>query len=128
MAGKCCGLDYRRKDTMQWISVIRLPDFITIQDFNWAVITAQKKKKIDCSRAKFLPIDEGKCVQIMHVGSYDKEPSTIELMDKYLSENGYENDITCTRHHHEIYLSDPRKTVTEKLKTVIRHPIKLKEN
>ena len=118
------GIDYRDKSTFCWISVIRLPDFITQADFDWAVENASKKKKIDCSSAEFLTIDEGLCVQIMHVGPYDNEPASVALMDKFLAENGYENDITATRLHHEIYLSDARKVAPEKCKTVIRHPIK----
>ena len=118
------GIDYRDKSTFCWISVIRLPDFITQADFDWAVQTVSKKKKIDCSKAEFLTIDEGLCVQIMHVGPYDNEPASVALMDKFLAENGYENDITATRLHHEIYLSDARKVAPEKWKTVIRHPIK----
>ena len=118
------GIDYRDKSTFCWISVIRLPDFITQADFDWAVENASKKKKIDCSSAEFLTIDEGLCVQIMHVGPYDNEPASVALMDKFLTENGYENDITATRLHHEIYLSDARKVAPEKCKTVIRHPIK----
>ncbi len=120
------GIDYGNKDTFKWISVIRLPDFITKKDFDWAVETASKKKKIDCSIAEFMTIDEGLCVQIMHNGSYDDEPASVALMDEYLVENGYENDINDKRLHHEIYLSDPRKTATEKCKTVIRHPIRKK--
>ena len=118
------GIDYRDKSTFCWISVIRLPDFITQADFDWAVENASKKKMIDCSSAEFLTIDEGLCVQIMHVGPYDNEPASVALMDKFLAENGYENDITATRLHHEIYLSDARKVAPEKWKTVIRHPIK----
>ncbi len=107
-----------------WISVIRLPDFITQADFDWAVENASKKKRIDCSRAEFLTIDEGLCVQIMHIGPYDNEPASVALMDKFLAENGYENDMTASRLHHEIYLSDARKVAPENWKTVIRHPIK----
>ena len=118
------GIDYRDKSTFCWISVIRLPDFITKADFDWAVQTASKKKKIDCSTVEFLTIEEGLCVQIMHIGPYDDEPASVALMDKFLAENGYENDITATRLHHEIYLSDARKVAPEKWKTVIRHPIK----
>ncbi len=120
------GLDYGNKDTFKWISVIRLPDFITKKDFDWAVENAIKKKKIDCSLAEFMTIDEGLCVQIMHNGSYDDEPASVALMDEYLAENGYENDINDNRLHHEIYLSDPRKTAPDKCKTVIRHPIRKK--
>lgn len=118
------GIDYSNKGTFKWISVIRLPDFITKKDFDWAVETATKKKKIDCSVAEFMTIDEGLCVQIMHCGSYDDEPESVALMDEYLAENGYENDINDKRLHHEIYLSYPRKTAPEKCKTVIRHPIR----
>ena len=118
------GIDYRDKSTFCWISVIRLPDFITQADFDWAVENASKKKKIDCSRAEFLTIDEGLCVQIMHIGQYDNEPASVALMDKFLAENGYENDMTASRLHHEIYLSDARKVAPENWKTVIRHPIK----
>ena len=118
------GMDYSRKDAFRWISLIRLPDFITEADFRWAVETAEKKKKFDCSSAEFLTVEEGLCVQIMHLGSYDDEPASVALMDAYLAENGYENDFSDTRLHHEIYLSDPRKTAPEKLKTVIRHPIR----
>lgn len=118
------GVDYLHKETFSWISIIRLPEFITKKDFDWAVKTASAKKKIDCSKAEFLTIEEGLCVQIMHHGPYDKEPTSVEIMDKYLAENGYENDFSDTRLHHEIYLSDPRKSTPDKLKTVIRHPIK----
>lgn len=118
------GIDYSDKSTFCWISVIRLPDFITKKDLDWAVETVTKKKKLDCSKAEFLTIDEGLCVQIMHTGSFDNEPATIELMNQYVDENGYENDFSDSRMHHEIYLSDARKVSPEKWKTVIRHPIK----
>lgn len=118
------GIDYNNKDTFNWISVIRLPDFITEKDFAWAVQTATKKKKIDCSPAEFLTIDEGLCVQIMHQGSFDAEPANVALMDDYLKEHGYENDINEQRLHHEIYMSDARRVAPEKWKTVIRHPIR----
>ena len=100
-------------------------DFVTKADFDWAVETASKKKKLDCSPAEFRTIDEGLCVQIMHLGPYDTEPASVAQMDAYLAQNGYENDLTASRLHHEIYLSDPRKTAPEKQKTVIRHPIKV---
>lgn len=118
------GVDYGDKDSFQWISVIRLPDFVTEQDFAWAVETASKKKKTDCSAAEFFTIEEGLCVQIMHLGAFDDEPATVALMDAYLQENGYENDFGDVRMHHEIYLSDARRVAPEKWKTVIRHPIK----
>ena len=118
------GIDYADKAAFNWISVIRLPEFITKKDFEWAVETASEKKKLDCSSAEFLTIDEGLCVQIMHIGAFDDEPQTVALMDEYIAQNGYENDITESRLHHEIYLSDARKVAPEKWKTVIRHPIK----
>ena len=118
------GIDYSNKDTFNWISVIRLPDFITEKDFAWAVQTATRKKKIDCAPAEFLTIDEGLCVQIMHQGSFDSEPATVALLEDYLKEQGYENNINEQRLHHEIYMSDARKVAPEKWKTVIRHPIK----
>ena len=120
------GVDYSRKDEFQWISLIRLPDFVTKEDFEWAVAEATKKKKTDFSKVEFMTIKEGLCVQCMHVGAYDDEPATIALMDKFLQDNGYENDFSETRLHHEIYLSDARRVAPEKLKTVIRHPIKTK--
>jgi hypothetical protein len=118
------GIDYSHKENFQWISVIRLPDFVTKADFDWAVDEATRKKKMDFSKVEFLEIEEGLCVQCMHSGSYDDEPATIAAMDKFIADNGYENDISDTRRHHEIYLSDARKVAPEKLKTVIRHPIK----
>ncbi len=117
-------MDYSNKDAFNWISVIRLPDFVTKADFDWAVENAAKKKKMDCSGAEFFTVEEGLCVQIMHIGPFDDEPATVAVMDAYLEENGYENDINDVRLHHEIYLSDARKTAREKWKTVIRHPIR----
>ena len=121
------GIDYSDKSTFNWISVIRLPDFVTQKDFDWATGEAEKKKHLDCSKAEFLTIDEGLCVQIMHMGPFDDEPATVSMMDAYLLENGYDNDFSESRLHHEIYLSDARKVAPEKWKTVIRHPIKRKE-
>lgn len=121
------GVDYTNKSTFNWISVIRLPDFVTGDDFNWAVTEASQKKKMDCSAAEFLTIDEGLCVQILHLGAFDDEPDTVAIMDEYLEAHGYENDFSSRRLHHEIYLSDARKVAPEKWKTVIRHPIKRKE-
>ena len=120
------GVDYSNKNTFKWISVIRLPDFVSEKDFDWAVKTASHKKKIDCSKAEFLTIEEGLCVQIMHYGPFDNEPATINIMNKFLEQNGYQNDFSDTRRHHEIYLSDVNKVSPEKWKTVIRHPIKKK--
>ena len=122
--GNKTGIDYNSKDKFNFISIIRLPDFVTKADFKWAVREATKKKKQDFSKVEFLTYNEGICVQCMHIGSYDDEPKTIELMHEYMKENGYELDITDTRFHHEIYLSDPRRCDVSKLKTVVRHPIK----
>ena len=118
------GIDYGRKQDFKWISVIRLPDFITREDFEWAVGEAERKKNIDPSKIEFLEYDEGLCVQCMHIGPYDEEPATVELMHEFMESQGYTLDITDKRMHHEIYLSDARKTAPEKLRTVIRHPIK----
>ncbi len=118
------GVDYGHKETFKWISVIRLPDFVTREDFDWAVEEATQKKKQDFSKAEFLTCDEGLCVQCMHVGPYDDEPATVALMHEYMKKQGYALDITDQRLHHEIYLSDARKVDPEKLKTVIRHPIR----
>ena len=118
------GVDYAHKENFRWISVIRLPDFVTVEDFNWAVKEATRKKKADFSKAEFLTCDEGLCVQCMHIGPYDTEPATVSLMHAYAERQGYMPDITDKRLHHEIYLSDARKVAPEKLKTVIRHPIR----
>lgn len=118
------GMEDSDKSSFNWISVIRLPDFVSERDFDWAVQAAAKKKRIDCSSAEFLSVEEGLCVQMMHLGAFDDEPQTVAVMDEYLKEHGYVNDLTDQRLHHEIYLSDPRKTSPERCKTVIRHPIK----
>ena len=120
------GVDYTHKEAFNWISVIRLPDFVTEEDFRWAVDEAGKKKKQDFSKAEFLTVEEGLCVQCMHIGPYDDEPATVSRMHEFMEQQGYVLDITDKRLHHEIYLSDARKTAPEKLKTVIRHPIKKK--
>lgn len=118
------GIDYSRKEDFNFISIIRLPDFVTKEDFDWAIEEAAKKKKEDFSKVEFLTYDEGLCVQCMHIGSYDDEPATIEMMHDFMTDEGYELDITDKRFHHEIYLSDARRVAPEKLKTVIRHPVK----
>jgi len=118
------GVDYTHKEDFNFISVIRLPDFVTNNDVDWAIAEATKKKKTDFSKVEFFTYDEGLCVQCMHIGSYDDEPATVELMHEFMTSEGYELDITDKRMHHEIYLSDARKVVSEKLRTVIRHPIK----
>lgn len=117
-------IDYEKKELFQFISIIRLPDFVTKEEFQWAINEATKKKKQDFSQVEFMTYEEGKCVQCMHLGSYDDEPKTIEMMCQYVVENGYAIDISDTRYHHEIYLSDPRRCDVSKLKTVIRLPIK----
>ena len=118
------GMDYSKKEELNFISIIMLPDFVKEKDFKWAIKEATKKKKTDFSKVEFFIYEEGLCVQCMHIGSYDDEPITTKLMENYARENGYEINITDTKYHHEIYLSDPRKSETAKLKTVIRHPIK----
>ena len=118
------GLDYNKKEDMEFISMIRLPDFVTKEEFDWAINEATNKKKQDFSKGEYLTYNEGLCVQCMHIGSYDNEPTTIEMMEEYAEENGYEIDINKNRFHHEIYLSDPRRCAINNLKTVIRHPIK----
>lgn len=120
------GIDYVHKESFQFISAIRLPDFVTKRDFEWAVEEAEKKKKTDFSKVEFLPYQEGLCVQCMHIGPYDTEPATVERMHEYMSAQGYVLDITDQRRHHEIYLSDVRRVDPSKWKTVVRHPIKLR--
>ena len=118
------GIDYSRKEDFRFISMIRLPDFVTKEDFGWAVEEAGRKKKEDFSKVEFFTYDEGLCVQCMHIGAYDDEPATVELMHDFMAAQGYELDITDKRLHHEIYLSDARRVAPERLKTVIRHPVK----
>jgi hypothetical protein len=101
---------------------------VTENDFRWAVQEATVKKKQDFSKVEFLTVEEGLCVQCMHIGPYDDEPATVQLMHEYMEREGYELDITDERRHHEIYLSDARKTAPEKLRTVIRHPIRIRNN
>ena len=117
------GVDYSDKSSFNWISVIRMPVFVTKEEFEWAVQEAEKKKKVDCSKAEFITVTEGECVHMMHIGPFDDEPATVAIMDEYIEKMGYKNDFSDTRLHHEIYISDMRKTEPEKLKTVIRHPI-----
>lgn len=121
------GIDYAHKENFQWISVIRIPDFVKEDDFRWAVDEATEKKKQDFSKVEFLTVEEGLCVHCMHIGSYDDEPATVSMMHEYMEHQGYELDITDKRLHHEIYLSDARKVAPEKLKTVIRHPIRMED-
>lgn len=118
------GVDYSQKESFQWISLIRLPDFITQHDYEWAVAEAARKKKRDFSSVTFFTYQEGLCVQCMHIGAFDEEPVTALAMENYAKENGYIIDITDDRYHHEIYLTDPRKGAAAKQKTVIRHPVK----
>lgn len=119
------GVDYAHKESFNWIAAIRLPDFVTREVFDWAVREATKKKKVDCSITEYLQVDEGLCVQCLHVGSYDDEPATVEAMDAFARERGYEVDLSEERRHHEVYPSDARKVAPDKLKTIVRHPIKL---
>lgn len=118
------GMDYGNKAGLNWISCIRLPEFISPADVAWAAARAAEKKKLDCPAAEFLTIEEGLCVQMMHQGPFDAEPATVEVMDQYLAEQGFVKDVGGERLHHEIYLSDPRRVAPEKWKTVIRQPIK----
>lgn len=118
------GVDYAHKETFEWVSMIRLPEFVTREEFDWAVQEATAKKKKDFSKAEFFSYDEGLCVQCMHVGPYDAEPETLAQMDAFAAAQGYAVDFSETRFHHEIYLSDPRRTAPEKWKTVLRHPIR----
>lgn len=118
------GFDPMRKAEFSWISCIRLPDFVTPETFAWAKETAERKKRQDFSQAELLSVDEGLCVQCMHVGPYDDEPPTIAAMRTFAEENGCRVDLGPQRLHHEIYLSDPRRTAPEKIKTVIRIPVR----
>jgi hypothetical protein len=118
------GVDYAHKEDFVFISLIRLPDFVSKEDFDWAIIEATRKKKRDYSKVEFFTYAEGLCVQSMHLGPYDNEPVTVSAMHAFIADQGYELDISDTRYHHEIYLSDVRKVTPEKLKTVVRHPIK----
>lgn len=126
MEGGAPGVDYRNKSGFNWISIIRVPEFVTEEVFAWAKEEAQRKKGIDTSLAELITVSEGLCVQCLHIGSYNEEPATVAKMDRYLLEQGYENDISDRRRHHEIYLSDPRKVSPERMKTVIRHPVRPK--
>lgn len=118
------GIDYSHKEDFNFISMIRLPDFVKKEDFLWAKEEASAKKKTDFSKVEFLTYEEGECVQCMHIGSYDTEPQTVKIMHDFAEEKGYRIDISDIRRHHEIYLSDPRKCDVSRLKTVIRHPVK----
>ena len=118
------GVDYARKQDFNWISCIRLPGFVTRDEFDWAVAEATRKKKADFSSAELMELEEGLCVQCLHVGPYDDEPATVDAMHAFAAEQGYELDFSNGRLHHEIYLSDARRTAPEKLKTVIRHPVR----
>ena len=149
------GVDYAHKEEFNWISVIRLPDFVTEEEFRWAAEEAARKKgpggaggdgadddgadddgaddgsgalagRPGFSDVEFFRYDEGLCVQCMHIGPYDDEPETVEQMHCFMEEQGYVLDITESRMHHEIYLSDARRVAPEKLKTVVRHPIREK--
>ena len=118
------GVDYARKKDFQWISLIRLPEFVTKEVYDWATREATEKKQQDFSKVEFFSWEEGLCVQCMHMGPYDDEPATVAAMAEYAKAQGYEEDFGAGRFHHEIYLSDVRRCNPERLKTVIRHPIK----
>ena len=118
------GVDYTRKAEFRWISLIRLPEFVTEEAFRWALREASEKKQRDFSQVEFFPWEEGLCVQCMHIGPYDDEPATVAAMEEYAREQGYELDFSPGRFHHEIYLSDARRTKPERLKTVIRQPVR----
>lgn len=119
-----CGVDYTRKEKFQWISMIRLPDFVDKKAFEWAVEKASRKKQEDFSSVEFFTWQEGLCVQCMHIGPYDMEPETVEKMERFIAEQGYLPDFSDNRYNHEIYLGDPRRAAPGKLKTVLRHPIR----
>lgn len=118
------GVDYANKAGFHFLSQLRLPDFVTRADFDWAVESATAKKKMDLSPVEFFPCDEGLCVQCLHLGPYDAEPQTAAKMHDFMRRQGYALDITDTRYHHEIYLSDPRKCDPARLKTVLHHPVR----
>ena len=118
------GVDYTNKAGFRWVSVIRVPEFVTDADFAWAIEVATAKKKLDFSPVRLVEIDEGLCVQCLHKGPYDSEPKTVESMHEFAASQGFMPDFSDTRRHHEIYLSDPRKSAPDKMKTVIRHPIR----
>ena len=118
------GVDYSRKADFQWISLIRLPEFVTEAVFHWAIQEATEKKQRDFSKVEFFSWEEGLCVQCMHIGSYDDEPTTVVAMEEYATRQGYALDFSQGRFHHEIYLSDVRRCQPNKLKTVIRQPVR----
>lgn len=126
------GKNLMDKDRLSWISMIRQPDEVTEELFVWAKKNLQEKKpELDVSGAKLVRYGEGMCAQLLHVGPYDEEPASIELLETFIADAGYEEDFrmgslepSVGRYHHEIYLGDPRRTAPERLKTVIRHPVK----
>lgn len=120
-----CG--FTDKSDFRWIAMIRIPDFVKREDVEWAKNEAGRKKGLDCSAIEFMTVEEGLCAQIMHTGPYDNEPETLGIVDEYLDANGYIKDISGSRRHHEIYLSDPRKSLPDKLRTVLRIPIARKQ-
>ena len=118
------GFDLKRKNLFNWISLIRLPEFFNESDVDWAKEEVKRKRDLDTSSLEFFTYKEGLCVQMMHIGSFDNEEESVKLMDEFIKKEGFENDFSPLRLHHEIYLSDFRRTAESKLKTVIRHPIK----
>lgn len=118
------GVNYADKGSFNWVSVIRVPEFVTEADFAWAIEAATAKKGLDFSPVRLIEVDEGLCVQCMHVGPYDSEPATVEAMHEYAAAQGFVPDFSDMRRHHEVYLSDPRKADPAKMKTVVRHPVR----
>ena len=108
-----------------WTAMIRQPDFVNEAVFLWArERLARKKPELNLDRARFWRWEEGLCAHLLHTGPYDAEPASIDRLEAFVREQGYEQDFTGGRRHHEIYLGDPRRTAPEKLRTVLRHPVR----
>lgn len=118
--------DLQRRDAWSWTSMIRQPEFVTQAVFEAVLAEAKAKKpELDFSGTRFAAYDEGPCVQVMHTGPYSAEPDSIERIGHFIAAHGWQDDCGGPRHHHEIYLSDPRRCAPEKLRTVLRHPVRL---
>ncbi len=116
--------DLKFRDNWLWTSMIRQPEFVTQDVFQWAVDSFHKKKPdLQVERAKLKTFSEGLCVQMMHIGLYADEPVTLEIMKEFMYSNNLVDETGNKRKHHEIYLSDPNKTEPNSLKTVLRHPV-----
>jgi len=108
------------KDQWCWKLLIRTPDFVTGDDLSKAAAVLIKRGKSPSAKeVRLEPLAEGKCVQMLHVGPYEREPETIALMKDFAETKGYQ----FHGRHHEIYLSDPRRVPAEKLKTILRVPV-----